>query len=74
LEIVGEAASRISNVIKEKYSFVQWRLMKDFRNVLSHEYFGVNEEVLWDIVQQKLPSLKCQIEKIILLENEKALS
>lgn len=46
LEVVGEAASRISSVKKEEYSAVPWRLLKDFRNVLSHEYFGVNEEVL----------------------------
>jgi uncharacterized protein with HEPN domain len=70
LEIVGEAANRISTVIKDDYSAVPWRLMKDFRNVLSHEYFGVNEEVIWDIIQQKLPDLKGQIEKIILLENK----
>lgn len=76
LEIVGEAASRISALTKEAYPDVPWRLMKDFRNVLSHEYFGVNEEIVWDIVQQKLPSLKIQIEEIILLENnsEKDLS
>ncbi len=70
LEIIGEAASRLSALKKDEYSDVPWRLMKDFRNVLSHEYFGVNEEVVWDIVQQKLPGLKVQIEKIILLENE----
>lgn len=70
LEIVGEAASRISAVIKETYPAVPWRLMQDFRNVLSHEYFGVNEEVVLDIVQQKLPNLKVQIEEIVLLENK----
>ncbi len=69
LEIVGEASSRISAVIKDEYSNLPWRLMKDFRNVLSHEYFGVNNEVVWDIVQQKLPELKVLIDKIILLEN-----
>ena len=69
LEIIGEAASRISEVKKEEYSAVPWRLMKDFRNVLSHEYSGVNVEVVWDIVQHKLPELKIQLDKIILLEN-----
>jgi uncharacterized protein with HEPN domain len=69
LEIIGEAASRISEVKKEEYSAVPWRLMKDFRNVLSHEYFGVNVEVVWDIVQHKLPELKIQLDKIISLEN-----
>ena len=70
LEIIGEAASRISVDKKTEYSAVPWRLLKDFRNVLAHEYFGVNEEVVWDIVQHKLPELKVQIEKIILLENK----
>lgn len=69
LEIIGEAASRISAIKKDEYSAVPWRLMKDFRNVLSHEYFGVNDEVVWDIVQHKLPELKVQMGKIILLEN-----
>lgn len=69
LEIVGEAAGRISTTIKEAYPGVPWRLMKDFRNVLSHEYFGVNDEVVWDIVQHKLPVLKELIEEIVLHEN-----
>ncbi|MDD2734683.1 MAG: DUF86 domain-containing protein [Desulfuromonadaceae bacterium] len=76
LEIIGEAASRISSIKKDEYSAVPWRLMKDFRNVHSHEYFGVNEEVVWDIVKQKLPDLKVQIEQILKLEKhtEKTLS
>ncbi len=69
LEIIGEAASRISAEKKDLYSSVPWRLMKDLGNVLSHEYFGVNDEVVWDIVQHKLPELKVQMDKIILLEN-----
>ncbi|MBW4054791.1 MAG: DUF86 domain-containing protein [Proteobacteria bacterium] len=68
LEIIGEAASRISALKKDEFYSVPWRLMKDFRNVLSHEYFGVNDEVVWDIVQHKLPALKVQIDNIILLE------
>lgn len=69
LEIIGEAASRISTTTKEQNPDVPWRLMKDFRNVLSHEYFGVNDEVVWDIVQHKLPALKVKIVQIILHKN-----
>lgn len=65
LEIIGEASSRISLEIKDAYLLVPWRLLKDFRNVLSHEYFGVNEEIVWDIVKNKLPQLKVQISEII---------
>jgi len=68
LEIIGEASSRISTDKKNAYQEVPWRLLKDFRNVLSHEYFGVNEEIVWDIVKNKLPCLKTQIEEIIKIE------
>jgi len=68
LEIIGEASSRISSEKKNAYPDVPWRLLKDFRNVLSHEYFGVNNEIVWDIVQNKLPQLQKRIEEIINLE------
>jgi uncharacterized protein with HEPN domain len=68
LEMIGEASSRISAEKKDAYPDVPWRLLKDFRNVLSHEYFGVNNEIVWDIVQNKLPKLQTQIEKIIEIE------
>jgi len=71
LEIIGEAASRISALTKEAYPDVPWRLMKDFRNVLSHEYFGINDEVVLDIVQHKIPEVKLKIEGIILTESSK---
>ena len=69
LEIIGEAANRISTANKEKYPDVPWRLMKDYRNVLSHEYFGVNDEIVWDIVQRKIPELSSQIREIIQIES-----
>lgn len=68
LEIVGEASSRISLDKKNEYPGVPWRLLKDFRNVLAHEYFGVNEEIVWDIVSNKLPALKEQIDDILKVE------
>ncbi|MBI5199327.1 MAG: DUF86 domain-containing protein, partial [Nitrospirae bacterium] len=42
LEIIGEASSKIPQEIKDKYPFVEWRKISDFRNVLIHEYFGIN--------------------------------
>jgi uncharacterized protein with HEPN domain len=69
LEIIGEAASRISTAKKDIFSDVPWRLLKDFRNILSHEYFGVNDEVVLDIVITKLPELIKQIKVIILSES-----
>jgi uncharacterized protein with HEPN domain len=68
LEIIGEAAGKIPDSIKAKYPDLPWRMLKDFRNVLAHHYFGINVDIVWDIVQRKLPKLKKQIEAV--KENE----
>ena len=64
LEIIGEATGKISQTIKDKYPNIDYRTIKDFRNVLAHEYFGVDMEIVWSIVKHKLPSLKEQILQI----------
>lgn len=64
LEIIGEASGKIPDDIKSKYPDVPWRMLKDFRNVLAHHYFGINVDIVWDIVQRKLPDLKRQAENI----------
>ena len=58
LEIIGEASSKIPQEIKDKYPFVEWRKISDFRNVLIHEYFGINYKIMWDIIKNKLPDLQ----------------
>jgi len=65
LEIIGEASRSIPVEIKEKYSDVEWRKIGDFRNVLAHEYFGVDHEILWDIISNKLTSLHSKIQFIL---------
>ena len=64
LEIIGEATSKISEKTREKYPNIDYRTIKDFRNVLAHEYFGVDMEIVWGIVSKKLPKLKEEILKI----------
>ncbi len=61
LEIIGEAAGRVSPHIQQQFPDIPWRTMKDFRNVLAHHYFGINANVVWDVVIRKLPELKSQI-------------
>jgi uncharacterized protein with HEPN domain len=60
-EIIGEAASHISDKIKEQYPKIEWRLMKDMRNLLIHEYFGVDYPTLYMTVQSNLPG---ELEKL----------
>jgi uncharacterized protein with HEPN domain len=63
-EIIGEASVAISNELKEKNNEIEWREMKGMRNILIHDYFGINYEIVWDTYQLFLPKLKTQIEKI----------
>ncbi len=64
LESIGEATGKISQETKEKYPNIDYRTIKDFRNVLAHEYFGVDMQIIWGIVTEKLSSLKEEILKI----------
>jgi uncharacterized protein with HEPN domain len=61
LEIIGEACGRISDTLKEQHREINWRTIKDFRNVPAREYFSINSQILWDIIQNKLDLLKQQI-------------
>ena len=65
LEIIGEAANHIPDAIQEKNRDIPWLQMKGMRNVLIHEYFGVDTDVLWRTVNQDLPLLKAQIQRLI---------
>ncbi len=65
LEIIGEAAKHISKQEKRKHSEIEWRKIAALRNILIHEYFGVDLDVLWDIIQNKLPDLKNKIERLL---------
>ena len=67
-EIIGEAAKNTSFEIKEKYSEVPWAEMYLLRNKVSHEYFGIDYEIIWDVASYYLPDNKKQIENILLLE------
>lgn len=65
LEIIGEAAKNIPTNIKDKYPDIEWKKIAGLRDILAHEYFGVDLEVLWDIIQNKLPVLRKQITGIL---------
>lgn len=67
-QIIGEAANNIPQEIKVKYPAVEWRKITNFRNILAHEYFGIDYEIMWDIIKSKLPVLQKDIQ--VILEKE----
>lgn len=64
-EIIGEASKKLDEKIKEKYLDVPWKEMYYLRNRVSHEYFGVDYEIIWDVPTNYLPENKIQIDQII---------
>jgi uncharacterized protein with HEPN domain len=65
LEIVGEAASRLSPALTESSRSVPWRAIAGMRNRLIHAYFGVDPEMVWATVSKDLPPLRSAVEKLL---------
>ena len=61
--IIGEATSQIPQSFKDQNRHVYWRVIKDIRNYIVHEYFGIKPKVIWDTIQFELNDLKTQIQK-----------
>ena len=69
LEVIGEATKKLPEDFRLKYPEVEWRKIAGTRDVLIHDYFGIDWDIVWDIVLNKLPELLFQIERIILEED-----
>lgn len=65
LSIIGEAVRNIPREIKAKNPEVAWNEIKGMRNKVVHEYFGIDEEILWKTIQDDLPIFKKQIAKLL---------
>ncbi|MGA7827530.1 MAG: DUF86 domain-containing protein [Geobacteraceae bacterium] len=64
-EIIGEAVGKLSAALKDEYPGVPWQDIKDFRNLLAHEYFGVDLEIVWNTIRDDLPMLMDAVQKIV---------
>ena len=65
LEVVGEAAAHLSMELRATHADVPWEKMIGMRNRLIHEYFGVDEEVIWKVSQEELQPLRIAVERIL---------
>jgi len=71
LEVIGEAVGQLDDKLKKRYPEVPWQRIKDFRNVVVHQYWQVDVEILWTIINEKLPLLRKQIQYVLAEEKQR---
>ena len=65
LEVIGEAARTIPDEVKQKNEEIEWYKIIALRNILIHEYFGVNLKIVWDVIQNKLEALEDTCQRLL---------
>ena len=65
LEIIGEVANHISETLIKEFPEIKWRSVIGLRNLLVHEYFGIDIQIVWNIIANDLPKLKKQIKNTL---------
>jgi len=68
LLVVGEAVAHISRSLKSRHRNVDWRSMKEFRNVLAHDYFALDLDVIWDAATRDAVNISAQIREVLAIE------
>ncbi len=69
IEVIGEAVKKLPNELRQKYDAIEWRAMAGMRDRLIHNYFGVDYDIVWDVVVNKIPTLDAEIRLILKQEN-----
>lgn len=65
IEVIGEAVKQIPDALRQKYTMIEWRAMARMRDRLIHNYFGVDYDIVWDVIANKVPELDKEIRKIL---------
>ena len=65
IEVIGEAVKQLPILLRQKYTSIEWRALAGMRDRLIHNYFGVDYDIVWDVVANKVPELDIEIRKII---------
>ena len=68
LTVIGEAAGRLSETLRQAYPATPWAKVVAFRNVVVHEYFGLNWEIVWDTAIELVPELRRQVASVLKAE------
>jgi uncharacterized protein with HEPN domain len=67
LLIIGEAVRSVDPAVRQRYPAIPWREIAGMRNILVHDYFRINQSIVWETIENHLPSLKAEV-KVILKE------
>ncbi len=62
--VIGEMVEKLSEDFKRKHNHIEWTKIRGFRNIVAHDYFGIDAEEVWQIIKNKIPDLKTEIEKL----------
>ena len=65
INVIGEAVKSIPDDLKEKYKNIEWKKISGMRDIISHVYFGIDFDIIWDVIKNKLPILKKEIKLIL---------
>ena len=69
-EVIGEAVNNIPDKVKKRFPDVEWSEAVGFRNVMIHNYFGLDVEAVWDTIKKNIPGLKKHIRKVLTAEKK----
>jgi uncharacterized protein with HEPN domain len=65
LEVIGEASKKVPQTFRDLHPEIEWRSMAGMRDRLIHDYMGVDYELVWDVIQNRIPELKKQIGAVL---------
>jgi len=63
--VIGEMVDKLSDDYKKEHPKIEWIKIKGFRNIVAHDYFGIDAEEVWQIIKNKIPALKSDIQHLI---------
>lgn len=65
LEVIGEATKSVPDEVRSRYPDIEWKRIAGLRDILIHQYFGVDVNIVWDVIKNKLPLFERQVKNIL---------